>query len=178
MDATETPTGNRASAAAYVFVTVSALWLLWSGHFSFEHPLLLGLGLASSTLVTYLCWRMGICDGEIAPIRWFFQLWRYVPWLVWQVVLSAVATLRLGLGPKEKVDPVVVTLEAGQRTDLGLVTYANSITLTPGTLTLDSDAAARTIRVHAMNEPLIDDLRGGEMGRRIEDMEARAEGLR
>ncbi|MEM9554986.1 MAG: Na+/H+ antiporter subunit E [Acidobacteriota bacterium] len=162
-------TTRRAEGAAafFLFLLLAALWLLLSGHYSFHHPLLLGFGTASVALVVALAWRMGLVDLESMPFHWLHRLFAYLPWLALQVVLSSVDVLRRGLARDPDVDPRTITIEGSQRSDFGLVSYANSITLTPGTTSLDSDIDADTITVHALSPEGEAELREGEMDRRV-----------
>ena len=156
-------------AAFYLFFAVSGLWLAWSGHLSFSHPLLAIFGLASACLVVWLCWKMEIVDEEAVPLHLTWGTLRYVPWLAWQVVISSLDVLRRCI--TLKVEPVVLTVDGSQRTDVGFVSYANSITLTPGTTSIDSDAVQHRITVHAICKTNADSLREGEMDRRVAAVE-------
>ena len=160
-------------AAIYLFLVVSGLWLAWSGHFSFSHPLLGVFGLVSAVFVVWLCWRMDLVDEEAVPLHLTPGTLRYVPWLAWQVVLSALDVLRRCI--TLDVDPAVVTIEGSQRTDVGFVSYANSITLTPGTTSIDSDAVAHLITVHAISKDGAEALLQGEMDRRVAAVEGARE---
>ncbi|MCG8460397.1 MAG: Na+/H+ antiporter subunit E [Holophagales bacterium] len=150
-------------AAVHLCIVVSGLWIFWSGHLSVDHPLLAGLGVVSLVLVLWLCTRMGIVDSDLMPLHLTFRTLRYVPWLGWQVILSSLEVLRRSISLD--VSPTVVTVEGFQKTDLGLVSYANSITLTPGTTSLDSDAETHAITVHAISEEGAATLREGAMDR-------------
>ncbi len=152
--------------AVYLFVTVCGLWLVWSGHYT---PLLLGFGLASAAGVVLLCWRMRILDPDIAPLHTLPATVRYVPWLAWEVVKSNLDVIRRVLAPSLPIDPQTLRLKASQGTDLGRVTYTNSITLTPGTLTVD--AVDDRLTVHAIADGPAADLRAGDMDRKITSLE-------
>ena len=158
-------TKKTALPTVFLWITVFGLWLAWSGPLSFEHPFLLAMGVVSASGVTFLCRRMGLVDSEITPLHLTLRTLCYVPWLTWQVIISCWEVLRLGLAPSSREQPRVTTLLAGQKTSLGLVSYANSITLTPGTLSIDTDATERTIRVHAFSESSLESLQTGEMDR-------------
>lgn len=161
----------KTRAAGLVFLSVLGLWLLWSGHLSFSHPLLLIFGVLSAVLVTALCSRMGLLDEETMPLHVLPRALTYLPWLLWQVVVSCFDVLRRGLKPELDIDPTVLTVEGSQKTDLGLVVYAHSITLTPGTVSIDSDAGAHTIKVHTISQAGADALLEGEMDRRVRKVE-------
>ena len=156
-------TKKSALPTVFLWITVFGLWLTWSGHLSFEHPFLLGMGVVCASGVTFLCRRMGIVDSEITPLNLTLRTLCYVPWLAWQVVVSCLEVLRIGLLGREQ--PRVTTVLASQKTSLGLVSYANSITLTPGTLSIDTDAAEGTIKVHAFSDSSLESLQSGEMDR-------------
>ena len=132
-------------------------------------PLLLGLGLLSSLGVVLLCHRLGILDDELVPFHLTLPTLRYVPWLTLAVVRSNVDVVRRLLGGGERIDPVVTTVPTRLRSDLTRVTYANSITLTPGTLTLDAEEDHLT--VHALSRDGAEDLAQGDMERRIARLE-------
>ncbi len=152
--------------ALYLFVTVCGLWLVWSGHYT---PLLLGLGLVSAAGVVALCWRMRILDRDIAPFHTLWAMVRYVPWLAWEVVKANLDVIGRVLRPSLPIDPQTLRLKASQATDLGRVTYTNSITLTPGTLTVD--AVDDRLTVHALAGEPAADLKAGRMDRKITSLE-------
>ena len=154
--------------AVYLFVTVAGLWLVWSGHYT---PFLLGLGLLSTVGVVLLCWRMEILDRDIAPLHVVPATVRYVPWLAWEVIKANLDVIRRVLDPRLPIDPQTLRVRASQVTDLGRVTYTNSITLTPGTLTVD--AVDDRLTVHALADEPAADLRSGRMDRKITSLEPR-----
>lgn len=163
---------ENARATVFLFLTVFALWLTWSGHFSFKPPYTLFIfGLLSAGLVTWLCRRMGLVDGEMLPLHLTFRTLRYIPWLTWQVIVSCRDVLVGGFRSKDTLDPQVMTVQADQKTSVGFVSYANSITLTPGTLSIELNPGERSIKVHAFNAKTAGDLAGGEMNRRIVEIE-------
>lgn len=138
-----------------------------SGHTS---PLLLSLGLLSVTAVVACVSRLEVLDDEGVPVHLLPGLIRYVPWLIGQVIRSNLDVARRIVSPELPIHPSVVKVDATHHTEVGRVTYANSITLTPGTISLD--VSAETIEVHALTEDAANDLMSGEMARRVQ----RAEG--
>ena len=129
--------------------TLSVLWLLLSGYFE---PLLLGLGLASIVLTVWLARRMDVTDHEGHPIHLApHALLIYWPWLWWQICKSNWDVAKLILSPKMPIHPHVFTTQASQKTEVGITLYANSITLTPGTVTLATRSDG-TFDVHAIND--------------------------
>jgi multicomponent Na+:H+ antiporter subunit E len=145
---------------------LSGTWLLLSGHTS---PLLLSLGLLSVAAVVACTVRLELLDDEGVPVHLLPGLIRYVPWLIAQVIRSNFDVARRIVSPKLPIHPSVIHVEAAHHTEVGRVTYANSITLTPGTISLDVSEEA--IEVHALTEEAANDLLSGEMGRRVQRME-------
>ena len=147
-----------------------ALWLLLSGIFE---PLLLGLGVASSIVVVYIAHRMDVIDHQGQPIHLTWRALLYFPWLVWEIVKANIDVARAIVRPAMAIEPRLLEIEAGQKDDLGRVIYANSITLTPGTVTIATEGSAFT--VHALTRGGAEGLESGEMDRRVTAMvDARA----
>lgn len=157
---------NVARSAA-LLVALAVLWMLLSGYFK---PLLLGLGVASCVGVTWLSARLRVVDREGFAMEWLLPLLRYLPWLLWQIVLSNIDVARRILTRQPAISPTMVTVTPQQRTDLGRVMFANSITLTPGTLSILVDE--NRILVHALSRSGGEDLLEGAMNRRVAAMEA------
>lgn len=151
-------------------LALAAAWLLWSGYF--DNALLLGLGAASVLFVLRVARRMGIVDEEGAPLHLLPRLPLYAPWLLWEIVKSNVDVGLRILHPRMPIRPVVFRTRAGQRTDLGRVIYANSITLTPGTVSIDMEGD--TILVHALHPGARDGVQRGAMDRRVAWLEGGA----
>jgi multicomponent Na+:H+ antiporter subunit E len=149
-------------------VVLSLLWLLLSGHF--DHALLLWLGLASVLASVAISVRMGILDREGHPIHLAFRSLLYWPWLIKEIVLANIDVAKAILGQGVPVAPTVFKVKAVQKTELGQVIYANSITLTPGTVTIEMEDGAFTI--HALTPGAIEGLESGEMNRRVTALEA------
>ena len=142
-------------------------WLLWSGHYT---PLLISLGLGSCALVTLLAHWMGIIDDEGFPLHLTPRILRYLPWLVLEVIKSNLELARRVLDPRLPIGPEMVELTASQKTDLGRVIFANSITLTPSTVTVEAGSDGKFI-VHAISREAAAELRSGRMDRQVSRME-------
>jgi multicomponent Na+:H+ antiporter subunit E len=145
------------------------LWLLLSGYF--DVPLLLSFGALSCALVVFVAWRTEVIDPEEQPLRLRFNLhiFSYWPWLLWQIVLSNLDVAKRILDPRLPISPTLITLRPTQRSDLGRVIYANSITLTPGTVT--TALSGDTLEVHALTREAADSLLEGDMDRRVTRLE-------
>jgi multicomponent Na+:H+ antiporter subunit E len=144
-------------------------WLLLSGMFT---PFLLAAGAASALAIALLSRRMEIADREGVPLHLTLSAVSYWPWLVKEILKSGWQVIRIILDPKLPVSPTLVRFKPGQRTTMGLVTHANSITLTPGTVTVE--AGRDEFLVHALTREGADGLAGSEMDRRVCRFEGKA----
>ena len=137
-------------------------WLMLSGHYT---PLLLTLGVASVVLVVYLSERMDVVDHEGVPLhlggRLFFG---YLPWLLKEVFVANIVVARVILDPKLPISPRMVLFHGSQETDLGRAIYANSITLTPGTIT--TGVEGQEFQIHALTAADLETEEEAEMDRR------------
>ena len=149
-----------------LFVLLFLTWLLLSGR---DTGLLLGFGVLSCLLVIAICRRMKIVDPEGHPNHLIPGLLRYMPWLLWAIVKANIDVARRIVHPRLPMAPRVIQVEASQKTHLGQVIYANSITLTPGTVAVETDEG--TIDVHALTREAAEDVRSGAMDSRVTDME-------
>ena len=122
-------------------------WLALSGHYEWW---LVAFGAVLSVLVVLFCFAKNVTDAEGFPIGLFPRGLIYWPWLLWQIVLSGLRVTRLILSPSLPISPTLVKVDAQQETAVGLVTYANSITLTPGTISIEASERGRCIWVHAI----------------------------
>jgi multicomponent Na+:H+ antiporter subunit E len=144
------------------------VWLLWSGH---TEPLLLAMGAVSTVLVVAIVVRMRLVDEEGAPIGLPARAFRFLPWLFWQIAKANVDVARRILNPRLPIHPALIRVKAGQRRDVGRVIYANCITLTPGTVSVDVEGDE--IVVHALSREAAEGLQTGEMARRVSLYEGR-----
>ncbi len=143
-------------------------WLLLSHH----SPLFLVFGLVTCTIAVFVAARMGIVDRESVPVHLVWRGALYLPWLVWEIFKSNVRVARIILSPRLRVDPSIMHFRASQRTDLGRFIYANSITLTPGTVT--TGIVGDDLEVHAIVQEEIDGTEENEMNRRVAVLEGEA----
>lgn len=150
------------------FVVLYGIWLLLSGIWT---PFLMIAGAVCCALVVFIATRMDLIDGEGHPIGWSWRVPLYFPWLFWQILLSNVAVARLILAPSLPISPTNGMVPATQRTAVGLVAFANSITLTPGTVSLSVHPGC--VHVHALTRTGFGDLMDGEMDRRVSQLEGR-----
>jgi multicomponent Na+:H+ antiporter subunit E len=153
------------SLAGFLF----AFWLALSGHYT---PMLIGAGLASAVLCAVAARRMLVVDPEGHPHHLLAGAVTYFPWLVWEILKSAWAVAKLVLHPSLPISPTMTRVQASQRSSAALATYANSITLTPGTLTVGLTGSE--LIVHALTKDGALDLESGRMDRRVSKFEGTA----
>ena len=159
--------GNKGVSTVVLGTVLFVIWLLWSGHYT---PLLLAFGFGSTLFVLFLTRRMNIVDEESAPLLGFRPL-VYVPWLIKEITLANIDVALRVVNPKLPINPQMIRLKATQKGDLGRVIYANSITLTPGTVSVDIQG--HEIVVHALTSEAADEDKAGEMDRRVTQLEGR-----
>jgi multicomponent Na+:H+ antiporter subunit E len=160
VDRSQGPSNNLRRLA--VFVILYAFWLLLSGHYDLFH---LSLGLICSLLVAFISHDL-LIENISAPkrIRKARRFISYVPWLIYQIVLANLHVAYLVLNPKA-IDPRIVRFKTRLKSQFSMVTLGNSITLTPGTITMD--IIDGEFYVHALSKKVADDLLSGEMERRV-----------
>lgn len=142
------------------------LWVFLSGYFE---PLFMSLGVASCVLCVLIARRMNLIDREGHPIQLLLRGLAYWPWLFWEILKANVDVARAILRPKMAVRPQVLHFKGSQKSDLGRVIYGNSITLTPGTVTIALEK--ELFEVHALTDGAAKDLKSGNMDRRIRGLE-------
>ena len=153
---------NLTAHTISLFLTLAVFWLINSGHYTF---LILSLGLISIALVVYIAHRMDVVDHESQPLLIPLRIPSYHLWLIKEIILANISVVKhIWLGNKT-ISPVLTTIKAHQKTDMGKVIYANSITLTPGTVAVD--VVGDEITVHALLRQNIEELQAGEMDRRV-----------
>jgi len=143
------------------------LWLLLSGHYT---VLVTTLGALSSVGVTILANRLGALEPTGRTFTFLIRLALYAPWLLKQIVLSNIEVMKLIWHPQLPIQPQGIRTPASQHTALGLAAFANSITLTPGTLSMDADEPG-IIVVHAIGNATAEGLQTGEMNERVAALE-------
>ena len=152
----------------FIFIAVSLFlfWLLLSGHYT---ALLLSLGGVSVGLVVWILVRMDRVDGEPSKIHLSFAMLGYFVWLMKEVVKANVDVVRRIWDPALPIQPHWRRLPVSLHSKVAKALYANSITLTPGTLT--TDVNEDHFLVHSLTAESLHELEQGEMQRRIKDLD-------
>jgi len=147
-------------------IALYVLWLLLSGIYE---PLLMTLGAVSCLLVAWIAHRMEVIDHEGFPIHLGPKALTYWPWLIWEIVKANIDVALIIIKPKLDISPVMFRSEASQKTEVGVVTYANSITLTPGTITVAVNDGS--VDVHSLTRGAAEEVMSGRMDKRVCQME-------
>ena len=143
-----------------LFIFYFLIWLLLSGHYN---PLLLSLGLLSCALCLYVTWKAYFIDNEGLPLHLLVRLPVYTIWLFKEIIKANIDTAKIII--LNNPNPQNFRVKSTQKTEAGKVMYANSITLTPGTVTtqLDKDV----LEVHALTAEMAEDVKSGQMDKMV-----------
>ncbi len=136
---------------ALTFIIMLGVWVVLSGKFD---PFHLSLGLISCAIVSYLSSDLLFPSPRIRGLlRQWVRFVRYVPWLMVEIIKANLHVTYLVFHPRmmELIDPHIVKFRSKLKSDLALVTFANSITLTPGTITVDVSIDG-DFKVHAIDK--------------------------
>jgi multicomponent Na+:H+ antiporter subunit E len=141
------------------------LWIIFSGRFDGFHII---LGLISSAIVAAFSGDLMFTSREARSIflSWL-RLTGYVPWLLYQIFLANLHVMYLVLHPRmmELINPKIIRFDSRLKSDYSRMVFANSITLTPGTITVNVNALGR-FAVHCIDDPSGQSL-PGEMEEKI-----------
>lgn len=145
---------------------LAIVWWLLSG---FVIPLILALGAGSIVSVVWVAHRMDAVDHESHPIQLAARWLIYLPWLLWEIVKANYDVARAIVKGGDAIRPRLMLVKASQSSEVGRVTFANSITLTPGTVTIGMEDDRLTI--HSLTPGSYDGLETGDMDRRVAALE-------
>lgn len=151
-----------------LLVALFALWLALSGYFK---PFLLTIGVLSCLFTLFLARRMNLLDDEAVPLQLRLSLPLYWGWLGGEIFKSAWAVSKIILSPRMGISQQFIAVESPLKTDMGHVIFANSITLTPGTVTVE--AAPGKFLVHSLTDEAANPEGFAEMARRVAAVETR-----
>lgn len=153
---------------ASIGLVLWGFWLVLSGHYT---AITIPAGILSVIGVVALARRMDIVDREGHPIHLLPRAFTlYWPWLIKEIAKAAWDVTKIILNPKLPISPTLIRVKANQRSSVGVVTYANSITLTPGTIT--ARVSDSELLVHAITRSGAEDLAEGTMDRKVSSFES------
>lgn len=147
-------------------------WIPLSGFFDVFH---LSIGVGCCALVAYISHDLLFVNVRVGDMRTIVKrFFAYIPWLLYQIYLASIHVIKIVLKPKMPIDPRIIKFKTKLQTDISMVTFANSITLTPGTITVEIKDGE--YYVHAIDEEVAYDLLyGGEMEDRVAHVYMEAE---
>ena len=152
------PVKHTISLAALLF----SLWLGLSGQLNI---LMLSLGLASTLFIVYIAHRMDVIDHEKYPAHMTALLLGFWLFLSREVIIANIDVLKRIFKPGKNISPQLFEVPLTHKTDLSRVIYANAITMTPGTVSVNINK--KTITVHSLSVEAANDLRSGRMAKAI-----------
>jgi multicomponent Na+:H+ antiporter subunit E len=148
------------------------LWVLLSGHLQ---PELLALGVVSAVgAVAFTAWVFhGSHEGAFSALprtaawrtRSLVRFAVYVPWLLWQIITSNLHVVKLVVDPRMPIEPSLVLFETSLTSEPAQVLLAQSITLTPGTVTVD--AANGKLMIHCISRISREGIASGDIQRKV-----------
>lgn len=146
---------------------LAALWLLLSGYF--DKVLLLSFGAVTVVLAVWLAQRSGMIDEEGVPSGLMPGIFVYWLWLAKEIGKANIMVAREALAVEPNLSPKMFKVPVPPKSKAGMVTFANSITLTPGTVSIDLQEDH--VLVHALTEELADEEAIADMGARVARIE-------
>lgn len=140
------------------FLLMFGTWIILSGKFE---TLLISFGLISSFIISLFFYDLLFPDFHLRYIGMFFKFLKYVPWLLMEIIKANFHLLFIVFHPRMKdlIDPHIIVFKTNLKSDMAIATMANSITLTPGTITVSSDSDG-VFRVHAIDQESAEALPG------------------
>lgn len=153
------------------FLVLAAMWLGWSGHYTLEQPLIAAFGVFSCLVAYLLAARMRGQYPRMSGRTLGLSTIAYMPWLLWEILKANLAVARIILDPALPIRRQIVRVRAGQRGEGARVLHANSITLTPGTISLA--IRGDYILVHAIDDAAAEGVVDGKMDAKVKRLETR-----
>lgn len=152
-----------------IAIVLMVFWILLSGRFELKFIL---YGIATSLVCSAVCMPLFFVksmDGEQEFFIFDFPTIRmigYAFWLLWQLILSNFALARAILNPADRVDPRVLRFKVFMKNPMAITVLANSITLTPGTVTMDVSKEG-VFEIHALTPDAAEGIIAGDMQRHV-----------
>ena len=128
-----------------LLAALSGFWFVLSGQTS---PFFVGVAVISVIATMWLSARLKVIDRDGSPYHRAPQLLLYLGWLIGEIVKANVAVIARVIGPSHAIDPAMIEVKSSAKSGLGRALFANSITLTPGTVTVE--VIGGILKVHAL----------------------------
>ncbi len=157
------------TAVISLVMLLALCWLVWSGMWSY--PFLMGCGVVSILLVLAATRWLGLQDREAHAGQLGPRFWLYALWLLKEMFVSSIRVIGRVLSIQGAISPTFGWVVSRVRHPFGHAVYANSITLTPGTVTvalektptLNQTENETRLYIHALEHASLSDLRQGHM---------------
>ena len=153
--------------ALFLILLLGVYWALLSGQF--HNDFLLAAGGVCIAFTFWMAVRMGLIDDEGVPARYYLRVVLYAPYILWQMLLANWDVLKRVWSSGMPIDPRLVRVPYSTRGAFVTVTYTNSITLTPGTVTVD--VGERELLIHSLTRENEESLLEGDMERQVKRLE-------
>lgn len=150
------------------FTSLFIVWLLLSGYFKTN---LIVSGILSCVLVTVISIKLKIYSSQHQRLLFNLRLPSYAPWLLKEIIKSNIHVARCILGSGSFIKPQTLTTHASQKTNTGIAVHANSITLTPGTISVD--ISGNKILVHALTDHTAQGIIDGYIDKQVSKLEGK-----
>ncbi len=156
--------------ALVLFILLAVFWALLSGQWDYHHhAFLIWSGVVCCAFTLFMAHRLKIIDDESVPVEMFGRLLIYLPWLMWQVVLSNIDVAKRVWAANLDINPQMIRVPYSTKKGFATAVYANSITMTPGTVTVevyDGD-----MLIHALHDEAAAGLQSGDMHDKVLKLE-------
>jgi len=158
---------NQKNHLIKIFIVIFLFWFALSGMTSIN---MLFLGLISSLFIAYIINKMDLIDHEVSFHNFnIIRLISYIFWLIKEIIISSLMVCIYIILPSKRVSPKIIKVKCSQKSEAAKVLYANSITLTPGTVTIDVSDDVFT--VHTLDKPFKESLESKKMDKKVTDIE-------
>lgn len=152
----------------HLFLALFTVWIILSAQ---GEIFFLVAGAVTCAISVAFTLRMVGLQTTRVPLYFRTKMFFYMLWLLKEIVISSLTLTRIVLSPKMNIAPVLVNVPAGQRTEQGIAMMANSITMTPGTVSVG--VSKDKILVHALHEDMVAGMgMESQMNKKIQEVEA------
>ena len=115
-------------------IILTLFYFIWTGTTDINNLLII----AFIAVIISIIYKNLLFKPMLSPKKWLYSLW-YVIFLFIEILKANFDVARRVISPKIPINPGIVTVKTKLKTAMGRMILANSITLTPGTLTVDID---------------------------------------
>lgn len=157
-----------------MYIIFLLLWILLNGQFTWE-IVCFGIVIAG-VMYAFVCKFLDYSlEKDILLFRKMPYILAYILILIWEIIKANVDTIHLALSIRNEIDPVVVRFRTDLKSKAAKVALANSITLTPGTITVDLEGDE--LIIHALDAELVEGIDESIFVRLLRKMEAMDEAV-